>query len=154
MKARLKVEQVVIWLIIFAGVFLSTKQFLYNRSLWLDEAILAHDIIGNNHSDLLRPLVSGQVAPILFLQIEKVFSDLIPNSEFGLRLFPLICFLTSFFLFHKTIELVLKSSYAVIFALSLYIFSPSLIFYSSWIFRTMLTPHKRIVSYGFCRLFF
>lgn len=124
-------EQVIIKLIIGAGVLVSTIQFFYNRSLWLDEAYLSLNIINKSHFDLLKPLDLWQVAPILFLQIEKVFSNLIPNSEFGLRLFPLISFWLSIFLFYKIIKTINQNYYTIIFSLSLFVFNSTFIYYSS-----------------------
>jgi hypothetical protein len=124
-------EKAIIKLTIIAGVLLSTLQFFYNRSLWLDEAYLALNIINKSHFELLKPLDLRQVAPILFLIIEKIFSDLIPNSEFGLRLFPLISFWLSIFLFYKLIKAIQQNYYAIIFSLSLFVFNTTLIYYSS-----------------------
>jgi hypothetical protein len=124
-------EKAIIKLIIIAGVLLSTLQFFFNRSLWLDEAYLALNIINKSHFELLKPLDLKQVGPILFLQIEKLFSELIPNSEFGLRLFPLISFWLSLFLFYKIIKEIHQNYYTIIFSLSLFVFNATLIYYSS-----------------------
>ncbi|HXU28003.1 MAG TPA: hypothetical protein VN698_12305, partial [Bacteroidia bacterium] len=93
-----KLHQVTI-AVMLLGVALSLIQFLYNRSIWLDEAMLSLNIINRSYIQLLTPLDSLQVAPIGFLFIEKFFSLSIPNSEYGLRLFPLLCFWVSIYLF-------------------------------------------------------
>jgi hypothetical protein len=124
-------EKTIITLIIIAGILLSILQFIYNRSLWLDEAYLSLNIINKSHFELLKPLDLVQVAPILFLQIEKFFSELIPNSEFGLRLFPLISYWLSLFLFYKIIKAIHQNYYTIIFSLSLFVFNATLIYYSS-----------------------
>lgn len=66
-------------------------QYLRNRSLWLDEAMLSVNIIEKRPVDLFKALDLNQVAPILFLLIEKFFTWLLGNGELALRLFPLIC---------------------------------------------------------------
>lgn len=118
-------------LIIFIGVFLSVYQYLFNRSLWLDEASLALNIINKSYFELLKPLDFSQVAPILFLQIEKIFSELIPNSEFGLRLFPLISFLTSIPLFYLLSNKMVKNKVIALISTSIFSISLSLLKYSS-----------------------
>jgi hypothetical protein len=124
-------ENLIIKLVLFAGVLLSLTQFIYNRSLWIDEAALALNIINRSHFELLKPMDYLQVAPVLFLQIEKGFSELIPNTEFGLRLFPLLCFWLSMFFFYKTLNLIHNNPYTIIFSLSLFIFNTTMIYYSS-----------------------
>ncbi|MBC8047341.1 MAG: glycosyltransferase family 39 protein [Fimbriimonadaceae bacterium] len=124
-------EQKVIFAILISSILLSAIQYIYNRSLWLDEAVLALNIINKNSFQLLQPLDYNQVAPVLFLQIEKLFSFIIPNSEYGLRLFPLLCFWASLYFFYKIIKLLFTDSYTIIFALSLFVFNSTLIYYSN-----------------------
>jgi hypothetical protein len=71
------------------------------------------------------------VAPILFLQIEKLFSTLLPNTELSLRIFPLLCFWASLFFFYQIIRTQLKNQYAIVLALSLFVFNNLMIYYSS-----------------------
>jgi hypothetical protein len=119
------------------AVVLSLIQFLCNRSLWLDEAMLALNIINKSYIQLLQPLDYTQVAPIAFLQIEKVFSTLIPNSEFGLRIFPLLCFWASVYLFYKITLILTKDAKISLFAISLFCLNTSLMYYSSEIKQYM-----------------
>jgi len=51
------VEEIIIYLILAAGVLLSLAQFLYNRSLFLAEANLALCITNRNNFSLLRHLM-------------------------------------------------------------------------------------------------
>ena len=124
-------EKKIVVSIVIAGIALSMVQFIYNRSIWLDEAMLSLNIIHRSHLELLKPLDYNQAAPILFLQIEKIFSQLIPNSDFGLRIFPLICFLLSLFFFYKIVRALHQNYYTIIFSLSLFVFNATLIYYSS-----------------------
>jgi len=123
--------QGLIYVVILMGFALSFAQFLYNRSLWMDEAALALDIIHDNSSMLLKGLANGQVAPILYLQIEHLFALLIPKSEYGLRLFPLLCYWTSLILFYRVLRCLLSNNFIILFALSLYVFDGAFIYYSS-----------------------
>ncbi len=113
------------------GVLFSLVQFLNNRSLWLDEASLALNIIAKSPGELLKPLDLNQVAPILYLQITKMLSLITPNAEYGLRLFSLIGFWASMALFYKSLRILFKQNFLVVIALTLFVFNHSLIYYSS-----------------------
>ena len=97
----------------------------------MDEAALALDIIHDNSAMLLKGLANGQVAPILYLQIEHLFALLFPQSEYGLRLFSLLCYWASLVLFYKVLRQLFSNNFIVIFALSLYVFNSTFIYYSS-----------------------
>ncbi|MDR0536518.1 MAG: glycosyltransferase family 39 protein [Tannerellaceae bacterium] len=92
-------EKNILLIIILYGILKTLVQFLANRSLWVDEAALALNIIHRSIPELLHPLDYAQSAPPLFLLIEKLFSTLIPSSEYGLRLFPMLCFQASLLMF-------------------------------------------------------
>jgi len=129
--AKPSIAERLIYVIIFMGFALSLAQFIYNRSLWMDEAALALDIIHDNSSMLLKGLANGQVAPILYLQIEHLFALLLPKSEYGLRLFPLLCYWASLILFYRALRHIFYTNFIIIFALSLYVFDGAFIYYSS-----------------------
>jgi hypothetical protein len=131
MQHNISIEKIIIGVLLVLGVTIPLAQFLCNRSLWVDEAMLALNIIHKDYFELLKPLDYNQVAPILFLEIEKFFSTLIPNSEYGLRLFPLLCFWMALFPFYKTVKIIFNNRLATIFALSLFVFNITLIYYSS-----------------------
>lgn len=54
------------------GVLLRLLQFMAKRSLWLDEAMLSINIASRNFFELLHDLDYGQVAPVLFLWLERL----------------------------------------------------------------------------------
>jgi len=87
--------RVICCVVIFVGVCVSIQQFLLNRSLWLDEASLALNIINKGFVELTQPLDHGQVAPIGFLFLERISVLLFGSNEYSLRLIPLISFLCS-----------------------------------------------------------
>jgi hypothetical protein len=128
---KITLENFIIYLLLAAGVALALWQFVYNRSLWLDESMLALNIIHKNYFELTQTLDYHQAAPILFLQIEKFFSLIISNSEYALRIFPLLSFFCALFLFYKIIIKFFNDKYSIIFALSLFVFNGMLIRYSS-----------------------
>ncbi|MDR0507386.1 MAG: glycosyltransferase family 39 protein [Dysgonamonadaceae bacterium] len=133
-SARLKSlanEKNILRLLIIYGVAISLVQFLANRSLWIDEAMVSLNIIHRSPAELLKPLNYAQSAPPLFLIVEKLFSTLIPNSEYGLRLFPMLCFWMTLFLFVR-IARKQRNIYAVcIIALTLFVTSRSFLRYSN-----------------------
>lgn len=89
------------WTIISFGVLVRLVQYLYNRSLWNDEAALALNIVNRSYADLLQPLDYDQAAPIGFLFIEKLATQLLGDNEYSLRLFPFLSAIISLFIFHR-----------------------------------------------------
>ena len=87
------------WIIISFGILVRLIQYISNRSLWADEAVLALNIVNRSYSELTQPLDYDQVAPIGFLWIEKFLVNLLGDNEYALRLFPLIVGIFSLFIF-------------------------------------------------------
>ena len=148
-----------IWLL--AGIAIAERlfQYLVNRSLWVDEAALASNILNRSYSELLEPLEYIQCAPIGFLMIEKFFVELIGKNEYALRLFPLICGILSIFLFIYICKNIL-SERACLIAVALFAISRYLIYFSTeakqYSCETMfalvmfaITCH--MISYGFSK---
>lgn len=130
-KKYFNFHTVTLLLILLAGSTLSVWQFLINRSLWLDEASLALNIINRDFIELLSPLDYMQSAPILFLFIEKMTSLLFSGSEYGLRILPLVSFLFSSYLLAIILQSIYKNSLSIVFGLSLFFFNHTLLYYSS-----------------------
>lgn len=72
------------------GVVLRLRQFVFCRSLWLDEAMLAVSIAARSPLELLRPLEYNQNAPILFLWLSKASTTVLGVNEYALRALPQI----------------------------------------------------------------
>jgi hypothetical protein len=119
-----------IWIIIIIGIILRLVQYLYNRSLWMDEAMLSLNIIDRSFYQLLQPLDYNQGAPIGFLILKKLCIVLFNNSEYSLRLLSLIAGILSLIIFYKLAKLCIKPK-AVLIGVSLFAFSRPLIYYSS-----------------------
>lgn len=88
-------------LIICFGIFVRLSQYFSNRALWGDEASLALNIVNRSYLELLQPLDRNQAAPPGFLWIEKLFTQILGNNEYALRLFPLISGIVSLIAFYK-----------------------------------------------------
>lgn len=120
----------VVGIIIGLGIVLRLVQYLYNRSLWLDEASLALNLIEKTFSELLQPLDYGQAAPPGFLLVAKVLINTFGAGEYVLRLFPFVAGIFSLVIFYAVARRVL-SQRGVIIALGLFAISDPLIRYSS-----------------------
>ncbi len=77
--------------LLLLGVLLRLRAYLSNRSLWLDEAMLALNIRNRGFVELTRPLDMDQIAPVGFLWLEKAMVLLLGDTEWALRLVPLLC---------------------------------------------------------------
>jgi hypothetical protein len=117
-------------LFIGLAIILRLVQYLYNRSLWVDESFLALNIINRSFKTLLQPLDFNQGAQVGFLMIEKAAVELLGQSEYVLRLFPFICGILSIFLFYRLAKHCLQGK-AVLIALGLFAICEPLIYYSS-----------------------
>src|ERR1700731_1023069 len=118
------------WTIIVFGALLRLTQFLSNRSLWLDEAKLALNIVNRSFAQLCKPLDYGQGAPIGFLMLERSALHLLGSGEYALRLFPFLAGLISLLLFYQLAKRSVPTG-AVPIALGLFATSAPLIYYSS-----------------------
>ncbi len=141
-----KAQKIILCLIILAGVTISIVQFCHNRSLWLDDAMLALNFVRKDFLDLFSSLEYAQSAPILFLLVEKLFWGLIP-SELGLRLFPLICYFVSLGVF---IRILWNSGFrnnVVIFSIAVFVFNPSTLYFSNEVKQYMSDMAVAMVLY-------
>ena len=76
--------------VVLVGAALRLAAYFSARSLWLDEAMLANNIVGRTFVALLGPLGENQSAPWLFLFGERATAMLLGPNELALRLLPLI----------------------------------------------------------------
>jgi len=117
--------------VIVLGIALTAFQFSRNRSLWLDEAMLALNVLDLGFAGLMKPLAYDQAAPIGFLFAEKLFVLLLGGSESALRLFPFLCYLASvpvtFFLALR----LTREKAAALLATALFVLTISVIAYAS-----------------------
>ena len=119
-----------IWAILVFGILVRLIQYLSNRSLWIDEAMLALNIVKKSYSELCGTLDHLQMAPLAFLMVEKFFLQLFGNNEYALRLFPFLAACLALVLFLKVSRLTLAHG-AVPLALLAFVSSRHLIYFSS-----------------------
>lgn len=118
------------WPLIGLGVLLRGIRYWHNTALWFDEASLAYNILNRTLWTLLEPLTLKQQAPVGFLAVERVATDLLGNGEYALRLFPLLCGLLSLPLFYWVARRILPTAGANL-ALLLFAISDWPIYYST-----------------------
>ena len=79
--------------LILFGIGLSISGYLVDRSLCLDEAFIALNLFQRDYQNLLNGLDHNQVAPILFLLVEKLLFECFNHSDYALRALPLLSFI-------------------------------------------------------------
>lgn len=133
-------------LIIGLGVICRVGEYLWGRSLWLDESSLATNFSTKTFSGLFGPLLNVQLAPPGFLVVEwlvahglaacrSVFPALpfwyrIGAPRFALRVVPLLSAIASLFLFERVASRVLSRRGALI-ALGLFAVADDLVYYAA-----------------------
>ena len=115
--------------IALGGVGLRIAQYLFNRSLWLDEAMITRNILDKSFLEFFGPLDWGQGAPVGFLFIEKTVVELFGFSEYALRLWPLVAGIAAIFLLWAVMERIMPDAAPL--AVMLLAFSDPMIYYSS-----------------------
>jgi len=129
-SSRVRYYLVIVSIICLAGLFLRLYFFVINRSLWIDEAMLALNIVNRSFFGLLEPLDYNQAAPVGFLFLQKAVSSLIGISDRTLRIIPLVAGSFSVVIMYLVSRRYIGEPYALI-SLGLFVLSPNLIYYSS-----------------------
>lgn len=118
------------WLIVLFGVLLRLNQYLYNRAIWGDEAVLALVVIPRSYLQLFQPLDFDHGAPIGFLLLERLAMDLFGTGEMALRLVPFLASIGAMVMFFIVGRRFLPRP-ALILALLFFAASGQLIYYAS-----------------------
>ncbi len=101
-------------LLLGLGAVIRLYAYLYNRSLWYDEAMLAHNLLHKSFAELGGMLDFGQIAPLGFLWVEKCAMLLFGSSEYALRLIPFLCAIVSLWLFDKLSRRLFSPGWALV----------------------------------------
>lgn len=114
------------------GAFLRLRQFTFNRSLWLDEALLANNVVQRPLDTLLgEPLASNQGAPIGFLLLSDLLTTLLGPTDLALRTAPVLSSVLVLLVAYRLSLLVLDSLAGRATFLGLLAAAPVLVYYSS-----------------------
>ena len=112
------------------GFLLRAIEFILNRSLWCDEALLSVNFLNHDYAALLKPLDNNQSAPILFLWIEKLMFLLFGKNDFALRIFPFTVSIISLYLFFRLAINLLAKNFASLIVMFLFATSIFLLRYT------------------------
>ena len=101
---------------IAAGVMLHIVLYYFDRSLWLDEAMLASSLLTRTPRSLVsEPLDWGQSSPIGYLYIVKCITLIFGQSEAALRVWSLIMGFGSILLVYLLLKNLVQKHYALLF---------------------------------------
>lgn len=121
-------------LAVICGTVFRLSEYLLNRSFTLDESNTALKIISQPLVKLCRlapsPSTTMHAYPAGFLAVTKGFRLIFGDSEYALRLFPLICSIVALFLFCQISTQNFKKKTALL-AVALYASSPGLVSYAA-----------------------
>ena len=117
--------------VILIGAAFRLSQYVANRSLFIDEAALALNIIHRSFLGLAQPLDYNQGAPLGYLFFQKLLTVLFGNRDYVLRIFPLLCGLGSIWVMYELAKRVFVERIAVFAAVLLFAVSDRLIYYAS-----------------------
>lgn len=121
---------VLAWTLAGLGILLRLRQYGAGRPLWLDEAMVALNVLLRSYGGLLRPLDSDQTAPFPFLWAVKLSSTLGGTDERVLRLLPMLAGVALLVLMVPLARRLLAPRTALL-AIGLAALSPLAIYYSN-----------------------
>ncbi len=121
----------VIIAVFFVYLILAVINYFYNRSIWLDEAFLALNIIERDYAALLKPLGYGQLAPIGYLWFEKLAGSIFGYKEWALRLYAFLSFLGSLYLLYQLVLRFFKDRFLAWFVLALFVSLKPVLYFSA-----------------------
>jgi 4-amino-4-deoxy-L-arabinose transferase-like glycosyltransferase len=116
--------------LVLVGIVLRFIPLLQNRCLWIDEAMLALNLIERSPRQLLEPLDWNQGAPAGFLLSVKAMISVFGASEWSLRLVAFFASILGLIGFAWLSRRSLPAGAATL-AVALFAISPSLISYSA-----------------------
>ena len=117
-------------LVLAAGVGLRAARFLEQRPLWLDEVLIALNVLSRTPLGLMRPLDHLQLSPVGFLWGEWAMTRVFGAGERALRLLPFIVSVIALMIFARVARRLLEPGLSLL-ATTLAALSPLLIYYSA-----------------------
>ena len=120
-------------LILVVGLALRVGLYLENRSLWLDEAYVANQVLSQSWGEILGnvaydPNLPGP--PVGFLLVEKLLVLIFGNTEYALRLVPQLAALAALVLFFLFLRRSVDGP-GLLVGLALFAVCGSLVYYSA-----------------------
>ncbi|MDR3621477.1 MAG: hypothetical protein P4L85_19155 [Paludisphaera borealis] len=96
------------WWLVALGILARLVRYLVDYPIWHDEAFVAASLWNRSFGELAQPLEYGQVAPWLFLVVERIVVLCLGYSELTLRLFPTVCSILSVVVFRHLASRLLR----------------------------------------------
>jgi Dolichyl-phosphate-mannose-protein mannosyltransferase len=128
-KIRPNIEKLIVIGACLMGFSLRIFFIALGRSLWIDEAMLAVNIVNRSFLGLFQPLSLNQAAPIGFCLLQKAITSLLGGRDYLFRIIPLLAGLVSiplmYFVSRKYV-----GQLAAFFALGLFALSSKLTYFS------------------------
>jgi len=116
--------------ILLIGSAVRLFHFINNRSLWMDEIYLCSSFAHMSYLELASNVLDyQQKAPIGFLWMVKLCTDLFGYHEMSLRIIPFIAGITSLILFPEICKHYLKP-WPLLVAVAIFALSPALTYHS------------------------
>jgi len=119
-----RLSGILTWPLVLLGILLR-RQYLFNRSFWLDECLLAVNILNRSFAGLFRRLTHHQHAPVGFLLMEAAIRASLGTSELALRLPSLLASIVSLVLLRAVARRTV-ASFAAALAIALFALSEPL----------------------------
>lgn len=119
-----------LWIVSAVGIAVRLEQYLFDRSLWLDESLMVLNLLHRSFAQLAKPLDYQLVAPLAWLYAEKVCQLLFGPSELSFRLVAMVGGALAMVVMALLARRLLAPRAALV-AVSLFALSPALIYYSS-----------------------
>jgi hypothetical protein len=117
-------------IVVLLGLAVRAEQYVYRRSLWFDETLLALNVVHRSYARLLEPLAYSQGAPPGFLSAQRTAVLVFGSNEYALRLVPFLGGCLALVVFaHLSYRLLSRP--AALTATALFALSPFLVYYSS-----------------------
>lgn len=100
--------------LIAIGILLRAREFLANRSLWIDEAMLALNLRDRSFATLMDPLADNQAAPIGYLWIQRGVMLILGEWDWSLRLVAFLAGIAVLLLYERFTRLTLNRTEALV----------------------------------------
>jgi hypothetical protein len=115
--------------ILALGIAARLVRFLEPRPLWIDEVLIALNVLPHGPADFLRPLELSQISPIGFLIGEWLVTRVAGAGEHALRFLPFVASIAALIAFNRLARRTLEPGTALL-ATALAALSPLLIYYA------------------------
>lgn len=116
---------------IIIGVALALFQLIYDRSVWLDEAMLANNIINRSFYKLILPLENHQLSPIGYLLLLKATGLIFNYHSIALRAVSVIAYIGCLYYSFILFRFLIKNQIAFLLSICLFVFNPLLLYYAT-----------------------